>query len=266
VANGPVNSVSVRNEPWDAAGPPARAPSELGAEQETEASLSGQPLRVSRSARFQLEYDLDQTQPVGVAGVELWYTDSGGRDWIPYGEDEDRTSPMLVELDREGTYGFRLVLKSADGLTGRPPRGGDPADLWVHADWTPPTARLTSARYGTGEQLGKLLITWEASDRHLAQRAISLFYGRDPNGPWTSIASGLSHTGQYAWQVDDRVPRDFYLRLEVRDRAGNVTVDQLGEPISSDGLAPQGRIRSLRPVAAPRPREAASGANPQPRA
>lgn len=207
----------------------------------------GERARISRSHRFQLEYDVDPSQRVGIGRVELWYTDDAGRHWRRYGDDEDRQSPFLVELNREGVYGFRLVLHSADGLAGRPPRSGEPADMWVLADWTRPTVELTSARYGTGDQLGKLVIRWTARDEHLTQNPVSLSYSESPSGPWTSIASGLDNVGQYLWHVDDRVPRDFYLRIEVRDEAGNVALDQLSQPINCDGLAPQGRIRSVRP-------------------
>jgi hypothetical protein len=85
---------------------------------------------------------------------------------------------------------------------------------------------------------------------------VTLYYAKNAQGPWTIIASGLSNTGQYVWQVDQRVPRDFFLRLEVVDQAGNIGEDQSIEPISSDGLAPQGRIRGVRPLGEPEPREA----------
>jgi hypothetical protein len=222
-----------------------------------DALSGGEEPRVCRSPRFQLQYEVQQADQVGLAAVELWCTVDGGRQWSLYGEDHDRTSPFAVRLDREGTYGFRLVLRSQDGLAARPPQPGDPADLWLHADWTVPSARLTSAQYGSGSQLGKLLIGWQADDRHLADRPVSLFYAKNPDGPWTTIVDGLANTGQYAWQVDQRVPRDFYLRLRVADRAGNVGEDQLREPISSDGLAPRGRIRGVQPLPESDSREAA---------
>jgi len=157
---------------------------------------------------------------------------------------------MVVTVDREGTYGFRLVIHTSAGLSARPPQAGETADVWVHADWTRPEARLQSARYGTAENLGKLLIRWDAADEFLAPRPVSLAYAAQATGPWSAIATGLANTGQYAWRVNDSVPRQFYLKLEVHDRAGNVATDVLSSPISTDGLAPQGRIRSVRPLPA----------------
>jgi hypothetical protein len=70
-----------------------------------------------------------------------------------------------------------------------------------------------------------------------------------PDGPFTPIAAGLPNTGQYLWEFDPRSPRQIYLRLEVRDEAGNLTIDQLVEPIQVEGLAPKGRIRGFSPAA-----------------
>jgi hypothetical protein len=56
----------------------------------------------------------------------------------------------------------------------------------------------------------------------------------------------LENTGSYSWKVDPRIPERIFLRLEVRDEAGNVQVDQLREPISIEGLAPKGRIRGFK--------------------
>ena len=233
----PYRPISSRMVPPD----PSRSvtePYDLGPEQRP---------RVARSRRVELDYDIDdELSEVTLGRVELWYTTNQGREWLRYGSDEDKQSPFLVEVQQEGTYGFRLVLQSADGLSARPPRAGDPADISVHVDWTRPQAQFRSARYGTGVELGKLLIRWEASDRDLAERPVTLSYSAHPGGPWTSIVAGLANTGQYAWHVDQRVPRQFHLRLEVRDRAGNVGTDQLTDPISVDGLAPKGRIRSVR--------------------
>jgi hypothetical protein len=202
----------------------------------------------SPSRRFYLNYEIDQSNPDQLGRVQLWYTMDGGHQWHRYGEDQDKSSPFLVEVDQEGTYGFRLVLESRDGLAARPPGAGDLADMWVHVDWTAPVARLTSARYGTGVELGQLLIQWDVSDRLLHERPVSLSYSDEPNGPWRAIVAGLANKGQYAWHVPEDVPRRFFLRLEARDQAGNVAIDQLAEPISADGLAPQGRIRGILPI------------------
>jgi hypothetical protein len=163
---------------------------------------------------------------------------------------------MEAVVEQEGVYGFRVVIVGRNGLAGRPPRSGDLADVWVSVDVTKPIARLTSATYGAGEQAGQLDIRWEAQDAHLASEPVTLLFSGDAGGPWTTIASGLANTGRYHWPIDSRVPREIYLRLEVRDQAGNVGQDQLAEPISIEGLTPQGRIRQLVPAGEYAPRAA----------
>lgn len=209
---------------------------------------AGERPRMTRSKRFNLDYSIDAVGPAGLEKVELWVTLNGGRDWELWGIDEDRETPFLVTVEREGVYGFRVVLVSKNGLAGQTPRAGDLADLWVGVDTTTPTAEITSAAYGTDEHAGQLDIRWQAADVHLAARPITLSFSAGADGPWSTIASGLPNTGQYYWRVDSRTPDKFYLRLEVRDEAGNVGSDQLKESVLSAGLVPKGRIQGLEPL------------------
>lgn len=209
---------------------------------------TGEHAEMTNSTRFQLEYDVDAVGPSGVAEVQLWATDDGGQTWRLWGTDDDGTSPMDVAIDEEGIYGFHVVVVSRNGLSGRKPRAGDLADIWVGVDTTPPDARLLSATYGEGADAGKLLVRWDASDAALDLRPITLKFGESPDGPWTIMASALPNSGRYAWTADPHLPPLVYLRLEVRDQAGNVGVHQLKDPIRLDGLAPRARIRGVAPL------------------
>lgn len=213
-----------------------------------EETLPGRP-RMTNTRRFSLEYDVETVGPEGLADVELWGTTDGGETWTKWGSDPDKISPFDVEVNGEGLYGFRVVIVGRNGLASNTPRRGDPADIWIGVDQTKPTARITAAAYGTGAQAGKLDIRWEASDANLLPRPITLSMSSSPDGPFTPIAAGLPNTGQYLWEFDPRSPRQIYLRLEVRDEAGNLTIDQLVEPIQVEGLAPKGRIRGFSPAA-----------------
>jgi len=200
---------------------------------------------MTNSKRFNLDYSIDAVGPQGVEKVELWVTRNGGRDWEFWAADEDRESPMLVEVQEEGSYGFRIVIVGRNGLTSQAPRPGDPADLWVGVDTTRPIAEITSAAYGKADYAGHLDVRWTATDSGFGARPITLLFSELPEGPWTTIASGLPNTGQYYWRVDSRVPDQFYLKMEVRDEAGNLCEVQLDEPIRSAGLTPRGRIRNI---------------------
>jgi hypothetical protein len=194
-----------------------------------------------------LDYEID-SGALNVHRVEVWYTRDRGRSWQHHGDDSDRRSPYLIEVGEDGLFGFRLMIQSREGFAVQPPRSGDAPDAWIQVDATEPSGRITAARYGLGTELGTLRIEWEAKDAALADRPIGLFFAGNPEGPWRKIAEQLPHTGSYVWKVDDRVPRTIYLRLKVRDRAGNVHNSILGDPISNEGLAPRGRIRDIRPA------------------
>jgi hypothetical protein len=205
---------------------------------------------LSPKKSFALEYDLDAVGPAGVKAVELWVTTDGASSWRKWGEDADKKSPFEIQVESERTFGFRMVIVANNGLATRPPEPGDVADVWVKIDTTSPTVRLIEAAYGTGEHAGQLDIRWQADDEHLGSRPVTLVFSEAPEGPYTTLAAGLPNTGQYYWTIDPRVPKQLYLRLEVRDEAGNLGIDQTTEPVSLEGLAPRGRIRSITPAAA----------------
>jgi hypothetical protein len=213
-----------------------------------EETLPGRP-RMTNTRRFSLEYDVETVGPEGLSDVELWGTVDGGQNWSKWGSDPDKASPFDVEVNGEGVFGYRVVIVGNNGLASNTPQAGDTADIWVGVDQTKPTARLTAAAYGSGAHAGKLEIRWEASDTNLSARPITLSMSDRAEGPFRPIAAGLPNAGQYFWEFDPRSPRQIFLRLEVRDDAGNMTIDQLVEPIQVEGLAPKGRIRGFAPAA-----------------
>ena len=77
---------------------------------------------------------------------------------------------------------------------------------------------------------------------------MTLSFSEKPDGPWTTIAVGPAQHRPVLWRVDSRVPAQFYLRLEVRDEAGNVAVHRLDEPLQSAGLTPKGSVRGFAPL------------------
>lgn len=208
----------------------------------------GQRPRPTRSNRFSLQYDVESVGPEGVAGVVFWMTRDNGRTWSRWGDDPDKQSPHIIEVDEDGVYGFRIVVSGINGLAGKSPRDGDPPDIVIGVDTTKPSARIVSAPFGTGSQVGHLLINWQAHDDQLAARPVKLLFSENAAGPWSAIADELPNTGQYAWLVDPRSTRQVFLRLEVRDEAGNVQVDQLSRPINVAAMIPSGHIRGFEPV------------------
>ncbi|MCH2183363.1 MAG: hypothetical protein MK108_15295 [Mariniblastus sp.] len=197
------------------------------------------------NTRFQLQYGIQSVDPAGISRVVLWVTRDGGSSWRAWATDEDLVSPFPVQVQEPGTYGFQIVVHSRDGLTGRAPAPGDRPDIVIDVDTTSPQVKLISAPYGRGPSAGKLMVHWQVVDEHLITRPIRLLYSTTPAGPWTVIEEGLPNTGVYAWSVDKRTPSQVYLRIEARDRAGNLGAQQLQTPIDLSGLVPRGKILGL---------------------
>ncbi len=208
----------------------------------------GESPRMINSRLFDLEYDVDSVGPSGIGRVELWGTRDGGRTWRQFTVDSDHRSPLRVSVDEEGVYGFRVVVTNGAGLGGRPPESGDLPDLWVGVDLTKPLARIISAEQGVGAEAGHIIISWQADDKSLAARPVSLSFAESPTGPWLPIAAGLENTGRYAWLIDRRTPQRLYLRLEVQDEAGNAAVSDSPEAVAIDQSRPTIRVREVRPV------------------
>ena len=205
-----------------------------------------EPIYTNR-LRFGLEYDVNTVGAGGVSEVELWATRDGGASWSRWGADPDRRSPFEVEVDGEGVFGFRIVVMSRGGLASRPPQPGDEADQWVVVDATEPRVVLRGAGYGSEERVGQLEITWEASDANLTEKSVTLYYSDREDGPWTRIVGDLANQGAYFWRVDSRIPPRIFIKVEVRDGAGNLSADQTREAIRVEGLVPSGKIRRIIP-------------------
>ena len=215
-------------------------------------SMSGQAsdsnTQIISSKRFRLNYDIDAIDPSGVGQIDLWMTRDGGQSWELWGQDPDNVSPFPVEVQTEGMYGFRIVVRSVDGLAGRGPTRGDSADMWIQVDVTSPLTKITSVPYGRGREAGKLVINYSVNDANLSLRPNRLTWSRSPEGPWTLIEEGLRNEGRYLWSVDRNTPDRIFLRLESHDRAGNRGVHNLSQAIDVSGLVPRGTIYGVEPV------------------
>lgn len=191
---------------------------------------------------FTLDYQLDDVGPSGVGLVELWMTSDDGKTWNRYGEDQDRKSPFEVKVAGDGLYGFALVVRSGADLGHEPPHPGDAPQLRVLVDTLPPQAQLIGARAGRGELADRVEIRWQANDIGLADTPVALFYAEKPTGAWKPVATRLQNSGSYSWEVGRTVPEQVFLRLQVRDRAGNVQVVDSTEPVTIDRSRPNARL------------------------
>jgi hypothetical protein len=211
--------------------------------------LPAQTKRVG-SRTFALEYDLADTGRWGVSKVELWGTRDGGKSWHSFAIDDDHRSPLVVTVDQEGTYGFRIVVDIAGSAVSTRPSPGDAPELWVAVDLQRPVVELTAIERGGGNLADHLTFRWNVADDNLEPRPVALFYSSRPSGPWSAIATSLEDTGEYAWRVERFVPARLYVRLEARDTAGNLAAFQTREPIDFASLGATGNLRSAEPIGA----------------
>jgi hypothetical protein len=208
---------------------------------------AGGPLLVN-TRTFDVDYDLQTVGSFGVAKVELWGTRDSGVTWQSFGVDPDSQSPVRITVPDSGTYGFRIVVEGANSTPSVPPQRGQEPELVMTVDLEGPAAQLLGTLAGTGQQADQVLIRWMAQDNNLEPQPVGLFYSSYPNGPWSTIAAGLANSGEFAWKIERHIPNRVFLKLEVRDTAGNVTVQQTPQPIELTRPQPTGTLRNIRPV------------------
>lgn len=189
-----------------------------------------------------LDYKIDQTGASGVGKVEIWLTRDEGQSWQKVREDSDLKSPAEIDLPGEGLFGVTLVVSNGRGFGAVPPKQGDQPDYWIEVDVTRPTGELLGVR-PMGSNDGALIITWSARDRQLATEPIELYFATTREGPWRPIAKGLANDGNFRWiPPRDSGPHAF-LRLVVRDQAGNTATCDTAQPVALDDLSrPRGRV------------------------
>ncbi len=113
----------------------------------------GQRPRMVNSRVFELEYKIDSVGPSGIRCLELWGTLDGGRTWLSFGVPKQIKSPLVVGVEREGLYGFRVAVENGAGVWSGKPRPGDPPDVWVSVDLTKPSVHIRDVRPGSPANL-----------------------------------------------------------------------------------------------------------------
>jgi hypothetical protein len=208
-------------------------------------------VRVVNSRRIQIGYKVQDVGPSGVGSVELYVTQNDGGSWFKYGDDADRQSPFQIEVPQEGIYGFALLVQSGVGLSADPPQAGQKPSIVVVVDETAPQVELLPLEQGRGGAFNKLLIRWKTQEAFPAEKPVSLAFSADRNGTWHPISSDLEDTGSYVWTLGPGVPAQFYLRIEVRDAAGNVQRVETPQPVLVDLSRPTARIVDIETTASP---------------
>jgi hypothetical protein len=212
------------------------------------------PVQIINKRQVKLDFEVGKFGPSGVGSVDVYVTMDNGQTWekseidrnaiLPVTTDVRPGQPIhgsvMVQLNKpEPTvYGFYLVVKSRAGIGKPPPRSGDSPQVRVEVDTTLPEAMLYNPRPDPS-QAETIILTWKASDRNLSPNPIALEWAEHKEGPWTPIsAPELPNSGRLSWQVPNTVPYQVFLRLTVKDKAGNSAVAETREPVLLDMSTP----------------------------
>jgi hypothetical protein len=231
----------------------------------SEASGNSPAVKIVKTREVRIDFTVGKVGPSGLGNADVWVTLDRGQTWkkmpgeapisLPPGADlrgPEVSGSVGVQLPAEGIiYGFIVAVKSKAGLAPPPPKSGDPPQALVELDTTAPKGQLYRPQPDP-TQPNTLLLTWQAQDRNLGDKPITLEWAEQKDGPWNLIGEAqLPNTRQYSWRLPERLPPRVYLRLTMRDLAGNESRAQTDKPELIDLSVPQTKITGIAPAARP---------------
>lgn len=221
---------------------------------------AGKPVQVVNRRQVRLEYEVVKTGSSGIGTVEVYVTLDDGLNWSLAATEPVMIPPteaagvgpqrlgVMLPLTQEGVvHGFTLVVKSKAGL-GRPaPQRGEAPQIRVELDSTHPDASLLNVLADPNRREA-LVINYKATDRNLANMPVQLEWSERRDGPWNPVSEGeIANSGKFLWLVPTQVPPSVFMRLTVKDKAGNVAIAQTPEPILVDLHVPEFNVLGIQP-------------------
>ncbi len=186
---------------------------------------------------FDLVYEVQDVGPSGVGAVELFVTEDGGQQWFRYGNDTDLQSPLQVDVQGEGTFGFAVRVRNGLGIADPPPQPGEAPAIVVTVDQTAPLVKFSQPTV-IPEGNGLVVLKWEVSDQNPSPAPIRLEYAESGTGPWKPIFDWQQDTGSLRWPVPQGSSPALHFRLLACDAAGNVSTQQSAQPVLIDMKRP----------------------------
>ena len=248
----PEQSVLASSNPYPPSGSPTfGGGSRLG---------SAKNIQVVNRRQVRLEYEVTKSGSSGIGSAEVYVTLDEGLNWALAATEPVTLSPadaagvgpqrmgVMLPLTQEGiVHGFTLVVKSKAGL-GRPaPQRGEPPQIRVELDATPPDASLLNVAADPNRKEA-LIINYKATDRNLSNMPVQLEWAERRDGPWHAVSEGeMSNSGRFLWTVPQLVPPSVYMRLTVKDKAGNVAIAQTPDPLLVDLHVPEFNVLGIQP-------------------
>ena len=200
---------------------PTRGPASDGA---------GEEVRYARKRSFNVGYG--EQKDVGRA--QLWITENGGAEWRAHGYYARGRSLVRVQAEKDGTYGFCVVLEDRAGNKTPEPEPGTSPQITIVVDTRPPELEILSPRGGFfGPERG-VKLEWRLFDEYPADDCVSIEISSDGGKSWSPVATGRPAVGAYGW-VPPAPPgeraRSVRFRLAALDRAGNEARVESGDVV-----------------------------------
>jgi hypothetical protein len=218
------------------------------------ASRQTPALQLVNDREILVEYEVAKVGPSGIGSVEVWITRDGGATWGQFATDPDAllaTSggkyQRTLQLPGDGVYGISLVVKSKVGMGKPPPSPGEAPQMVVEVDTVAPDIELRKP-VPDAARANALVLCWTVADRNLGPEPITLEWAEQPTGPWQPIATKLPNTGNFSWQLPQKMPARVYLRLTAIDNAGNFATVVSNQPELVDMSVPEGYIFRVAPA------------------
>jgi tetratricopeptide (TPR) repeat protein len=187
-----------------------------------EAASAGEPPDVIYTT--DREFNLSYERADDLAKVELYVTQDGGATWEFFGFDPDTGPKIGYTAERDGTYGFWIVLEDLAGNRSTTPVNGTLPQLVVVIDTTPPKVELLSPRGGAFGPSRGIDVAWRASDEYLGEKPVTVLVSRDAGKTWVEASGGLPSEGSFAWRMKELPPagvKGYRFRAVAVDQAGN---------------------------------------------
>ena len=195
---------------------------------------------------FSLDYSVEDVGPSGVASVDLFVTENGGRQWFRYGSDTDRKSPFQIDTMGEGTFGFSLRIKNGVGVADIPPQPGESPEILITVDQTPPSIEMAQPTVRKGAN-GVVQFNWRIREINPATESVRLEIAAATGGAWSNVFDWQADRGGFEMPLSEGLPPAVHFRLTARDAAGNLTSAQTVRPVVVDLHKPSGRLLRVSP-------------------
>ncbi len=200
---------------------------------------------------IKINYDVTDKGRSDVKLIEVWATQDT-KTWKILTSEPPKSPCVNITVPGDGRWGFKLIaLSGVDRSEPRPSNGTQP-DFWVDIDETIPEVKLLATEMSGDPRNPRMTIRWQAQDKHLAERPISIWYSPvspgDGNGEWKELASGLPNDGQYIWNIPPDAPFHLcHVRVQAVDQAGNPGIVQTKEPVKVDLSIPKAHVTGVVP-------------------